>query len=73
MSRQDRRSQHARRVANPDALAFYDPDAMTPDEAVLAAARAQGCTCRPTVTLHGASAVLQHDDWCALLRKRDVN
>ena len=57
----------------PDALAFYDPGKVTPDEAVLVAARAQGCTCQPTVTIRGASVLVQHDDWCVLLRRKDVN
>jgi hypothetical protein len=70
MSRQDRRSQ---RAPKPDALAFYDPDAMTPAEAVIATARAQGCSCQPEVTISGMRAFLRHDTWCALLRKRDVN
>lgn len=62
-----------RRPAAPDALAFFDEERTTPEEAVIAAARAQGCTCQPEVTVRGASAFLRHDDWCALLRKRDTN
>jgi hypothetical protein len=46
---------------------------MTPQEAAIVAARAEGCTCAPEVTIAGVSAFLRHDDWCALLRKRDVN
>jgi hypothetical protein len=72
MSAADGRSRHPR-LPRPDALAFFDPEQTTPEEAVTAAARAEGCTCNPTVTIRGARAVLQHDDWCALLRKRDLN
>jgi hypothetical protein len=57
----------------PDAFALYDPDAMTPQEAAIVAARADGCTCAPTVTIAGVSAFLRHDDWCALLRREGVN
>jgi hypothetical protein len=76
MSRRKRLTRRARSRADerkPDALALYDPERMTPAEAIIATARAQGCTCKPEVTIDGVRAFLRHDDWCALLRKQDVN
>lgn len=61
------------RVARPDALALYDPSSTTAVEAVKAAAKAQGCTCEPTVTLSDVRALVQHDEWCVLLRRKDTN
>lgn len=44
--------------------------------AALEAARAQGCTCKPTVTLARREPVwhaqVAHDDWCPLQRSRDT-
>jgi hypothetical protein len=57
----------------PDAIALYDPERTSAIDAAIAAARGQGCTCQPEVTIDGVRAFLRHDDWCALLRKRDVN
>jgi excisionase family DNA binding protein len=57
----------------PDAIALYDPERTTVNEAVTAAARAEGCTCNPEVTIKGVSAYLRHDQHCALLRRKDVN
>lgn len=56
-------------------LVAYDMGSFpSAQDAVLAAARAQGCTCRPDITLDGAGhAHALHDDWCALLRRGDVN
>ena len=67
----DRRKQNPLR--RPAAGVLYNPDAMTPRQAAIVAARAEGCTCKPTVTVDGVRAFLQHDDWCALLRRQDVN
>jgi hypothetical protein len=54
-------------------VALFDPTQTTAIEAVTAAARGQGCTCDPEVTIDGVRAFLRHDDWCALLRQQDVN
>lgn len=56
-------------------LLAYDPARLAKRDAVLAAARAQGCTCKPTITIapDGYNATVGHDDWCALLRRQDVN
>jgi hypothetical protein len=71
--RRARERQQKRTAPTPDAFALYDPDRMTVEEAAIVAARVEGCTCAPTVTIAGVSAFLQHDDWCALLRCKDVN
>jgi hypothetical protein len=58
----------------PSVLA-YDPERLPARDAVLAAARAQGCTCKPTINIAPDSynATVEHDDWCALLRRQDTN
>jgi hypothetical protein len=77
MSSPSRRLRRARerqqRHATPDAYALYAEDRMTAEEAAIVVARAEGCTCTPTVTIAGQRAFLAHDDWCALLRRKDVN
>jgi hypothetical protein len=57
------------------AVVAYDRDRFaTPQEALLAAARAQGCTCNPVITIDdNDNATARHDDWCALLRRQDTN
>jgi hypothetical protein len=58
----------------PMQIAVYDPNRITsPNAAALAATRAAGCTCDPQITIEGIHATVAHDDWCALLRSRDVN
>jgi hypothetical protein len=56
-------------------IVAYDTTAYAnPKDALRTAARAQGCTCNPDVTLtDDGQAHLWHDDWCALLRQQDVN
>jgi hypothetical protein len=43
--------------------------------AALEAARAQGCVCKPTITLTGQDALwhaqVAHDDWCPLYRSNE--
>jgi hypothetical protein len=73
MSRSDRRRRPRAQRREPDAVALFDPTQTSAVEAVIATARGQGCTCKPDVTIEGVRAVLHHDEWCALLRKRDVN
>jgi hypothetical protein len=72
-SRRLRRSRERQRRA-PTVVA-YDKSAFTSaEEALRAAARAQGCTCNVQITLgNNGHAHAQHDDWCALLRREDVN
>jgi hypothetical protein len=55
------------------AVVLYDDQRITAQEAAIVAARAEGCTCAPEVTIAGVSAVLRHDSHCALLRRKDVN
>ena len=52
---------------------LYDGQQITAQEAAIVAARAEGCTCAPEVTIAGTSAFLRHDPECVLLRRRDVN
>jgi len=56
-------------------MVVYDSTAFaTAEDAVRAAARAQGCTCTPDVTLGPyPHARVEHDDWCVLLRQGDLN
>lgn len=63
------------------AIAIYDPATFTdPQQAALIAARADGCTCNPEISIKANAgngdighATIRHDDWCALLRRGDVN
>jgi hypothetical protein len=65
---------HDRQQSSSPMLAVYDPDRITsPNAAALIAAKAAGCTCDPEITVEGIHATVEHDDWCALLRSRDVN
>ena len=78
MSSPGRRLRRARgRQQKPGAptVVAYNPETFTsPEQALLAAARAEGCTCNPDITLEpNGHAYTRHDDWCALLRRRDVN
>jgi hypothetical protein len=57
----------------PTSAVLYDDQQITAQEAAIIAARAEGCTCAPEVTIAGVSAFLRHDSHCALLRRRDVN
>ncbi len=57
----------------PQTIAAYDADRLTAKDAALTAAKADGCTCNPDITINGTHATVRHDDWCALLRRRDVN
>jgi hypothetical protein len=71
-----RRLRRARgRQRRPPTIIAYDTSAFTSaEDALRTAARAQGCTCKPDVTLtDDGQAHLLHDDWCALLRRQDVN
>lgn len=52
---------------------LYDGQQITAQEAAIVAARAEGCTCAPEVTIAGVSAFLRHDPDCVLLRLRDAN
>jgi hypothetical protein len=54
-------------------LVAYRGDRLSAQEAAIAAARASGCTCSPTVAVRGVQAIVSHDGWCALLRREDVN
>lgn len=54
-------------------LAAYRTDRFAAHEATLAAARASGCTCQPEIELKWPRVYCRHDDWCALLRREDVN
>lgn len=55
-------------------LIAYDPERVTEDEAVLAAARASGCTCSPDLRATDGRTLVYHDHWCGLLRGlEDVN
>jgi hypothetical protein len=57
----------------PTSAVLYDHLRITAQEAAIVAARAEGCTCAPEVTIAGVSAYLRHDQHCALLRRQDVN
>jgi hypothetical protein len=67
----DRQRQDPER--RPTSAVLYDHERITAQEAAIVAARAEGCTCAPEVTIAGVSAFLRHDSWCSLLRRRDVN
>jgi hypothetical protein len=54
-------------------VAIYRPDRRSAIEVALIAARAGGCTCEPEIEMRGVRAIVSHDDWCALLRRGDVN
>jgi hypothetical protein len=70
--RRARERQH-KRIA-PTIVAYDKSTFTTPEDALRVAARAQGCTCNPHITLDsGGHATARHDDWCALLRRQDVN
>ena len=57
--------------------ALFSEKAMTAEEAAFAAARAEGCTCDPEVKLVEVDGIhygaMLHDDWCALMRRADMN
>lgn len=44
-------------------------------KAIIAAARAEGCTCEPDIALRGETGhvTVAHEDWCGLIRSRDRN
>lgn len=78
MSNPARRLRRARERQQPrrtPTIVAYDTSAFTSaEDALRTAARAQGCTCKPDVTLtDDKQAHLLHDDWCALLRREDAN
>lgn len=53
-------------------VAFRPP--FTARGALLVAAKAAGCTCDPDIDIGDwPQARVRHDDWCALLRRADVN
>jgi hypothetical protein len=56
-------------------MVVFETGRVSPREAMLAAARAAGCTCAPNILLSDVDhcAGVYHDDWCALLRRQDVN
>ena len=62
-----------RRRERPQQLLAYASDRIDAHDATLAAARASGCTCQPDIALGGSYVYCRHDDWCALLRREDVN
>jgi hypothetical protein len=58
----------------PPSPLIYDPAKLTRREAMLMAARAQGCTCEPDIRIgEWPHAYVEHDDWRALLRRGDRN
>jgi hypothetical protein len=58
---------------HPDARVIYDPGRFSLEQAALLGARAEGCTCEPDIRTEGVHAYVAHDDWCALLRRKDTN
>jgi hypothetical protein len=88
MSSPARRLKRRKRKANPHAerrkrkpkppveqFVVFEPDLVSSRDAMLAAARAAGCTCRPDIVvcdLHRRAAIF-HDEWCALLRQGEAN
>lgn len=54
-------------------VTIYKPGVLTDREAIQAAIRAEGCTCKATVRIEGIHAHVEHDAWCPILRKQDVN
>jgi hypothetical protein len=73
MSNQARRSR--RRKPSLAQLVEFDTGRVSPDQAMLAAARAAGCTCAPDIVVSDGdqSARIYHDSWCALLRRGDLS
>jgi hypothetical protein len=70
--RRARERQH--RPIAPTIVAYNTETFTTAEEALRAAARAQGCTCDVRITLApNGHAHAAHDDWCALLRREDTN
>ncbi len=67
------RREREREQRRDTSVVLYAPGVLTNLEAVRVAIRTEGCTCKPDITVEGIYAHVQHDDWCALLRKRDVN
>jgi len=58
----------------PTAVIYDTTSFRTAEDALLVAARAEGCTCDPDITLADPPhAHVYHDDWCALLRRQDIN
>jgi hypothetical protein len=48
------------------------------EQVAFASSRVAGCTCRPDISVTTDAEGIQHarvahDDWCPLIRKRDVN
>jgi hypothetical protein len=56
-------------------LVEFELGRVSPRQAMLMAARAAGCTCMPDIVVSGVDecAGIFHDEWCALLRRGDVN
>jgi hypothetical protein len=75
MSSQARRSRRHRRKPPFAQLVEFEPGRVSARQAMLAAARAAGCTCAPDVVVSDVDqcAGIFHDEWCALLRRGDLN
>lgn len=56
-------------------VVMFDLARVDPRKAMLAAARAAGCTCSPDISVSDVEheAFVYHDAWCALLRQGDRN
>jgi hypothetical protein len=75
VSSRARRSGRRRRKPFYGQVVEFEPGRVSPRQAMLVAARAAGCTCRPDIVVSDAdrSAGIYHDSWCALLRREDLN
>jgi len=67
------RERERQQQAKPSLVAYRTDRFDSHADAALAAARASGCACHPTITTDGDRVAVSHDSWCPLLRSKDHN